>query len=394
MNKKVLGLVLEINPFHTGHKYFIDKAIEEIKPDVIIAIISTSFSMRGDPSIMDKFNKTKLLLENKIDIVLELPFIASNASADYFALNSIRSLSKFNITDFACGVELDNYQKLLELTNITSQDSFNKLVKKYLDEGLSYSTSNNKALLEYTNDLELVESFSMPNNTLAISYLKSFKKLGINPNITLIKRIDNNYYDSRINDSLSSATSIRQELEKNKENAKKFLVDKDYNYPNSTELLNKIFLLLKERFIVFGEKYFENILGVSEGIQNRIGNVIKKSHNYQELIDNSITKRYPEARIKRVLLNILFDVKKDDFNNNDIDYLRVLGFNDNGNNYIKTLNKETKKEIITTIKNSNNLVSLLECKVTEIYGLLINNNDFIQNEYLIPIKKIEVKHEA
>ena len=27
--KKVLGLVLELNPYHNGHKYFIEKAKEE-----------------------------------------------------------------------------------------------------------------------------------------------------------------------------------------------------------------------------------------------------------------------------------------------------------------------------------------------------------------------------
>ena len=57
--KKVLGLILELNPFHLGHKYFIDKVIEEIKPDLTVAIISSSFTMRADVSILDKFEKTK-----------------------------------------------------------------------------------------------------------------------------------------------------------------------------------------------------------------------------------------------------------------------------------------------------------------------------------------------
>ena len=61
--KKVLGLILELNPYHNGHKYFIDKAKEMINPDITIAIISSSFMMRGDPMIMDKFEKTKILLK-------------------------------------------------------------------------------------------------------------------------------------------------------------------------------------------------------------------------------------------------------------------------------------------------------------------------------------------
>ena len=387
MEKKVLGLVLEINPFHTGHKYFIDKAIELAKPDITIAIISTSFSMRGDVSVMDKFTKTKLLLDNNIDIVLELPFIASNASSDYFAFNSINALSKFNITDFACGVELDDYNKLSLLSDITKKPEFNLSLKRYLDQGLSYSTANNKALLEYTQDYDLVTNFSLPNNTLAISYLNSFKKLNLNPNIHLIKRIDNNYYDKSLSIKYSSATSLRDAIDKSSIDALKFLIKTDYNYINSTEFLNKIFLIIKERFIVFGSSYMENILGISEGIENRIGSVINKANNYDELINMAITKRYPINKIKRILLNILFDVKKDEFSSNEIDYLRVLGFTENGNNYIKLLPKNIKKEIITTFKNSNSNVTLLEQKVTSLYGLLSNNNDLVMNEFLIPIKK-------
>ena len=85
--KKVLGLILELNPYHKGHEYFIKKAIEKVNPDVTIAIISSSFTMRGDPMVMDKFSKTKILLQNNIDIVLELPFISGVNSSDYFSKN-------------------------------------------------------------------------------------------------------------------------------------------------------------------------------------------------------------------------------------------------------------------------------------------------------------------
>ena len=174
MSKKILGLVLEINPFHTGHKYFIDKAIEIIKPDYVIAIVSPSFSMRGDVSIMDKFTKTELLLDNNIDLVLELPFIGCNASSDYFAINAIKALSKFNITHFACGGECDDINILNDLSDITNSQEFNNYVNKYLQLGYSYSLANNKALLEYTNNLDYINNFSLPNNRLALSYINSF----------------------------------------------------------------------------------------------------------------------------------------------------------------------------------------------------------------------------
>ena len=54
----ILGLILELNPFHNGHKYFIEKAIEETQADLVIAVVSSSFTMRGEISVLDKAEKT------------------------------------------------------------------------------------------------------------------------------------------------------------------------------------------------------------------------------------------------------------------------------------------------------------------------------------------------
>ena len=67
--KKVLGLVLEINPPHNGHKYFIENAIKEVNPDYTIAIISGNICQRGEFSVMSKYDKTKILLDLGIDLV-------------------------------------------------------------------------------------------------------------------------------------------------------------------------------------------------------------------------------------------------------------------------------------------------------------------------------------
>ena len=37
---KILGIIVEYNPFHTGHLYHLQKAKEMVKPDLTIAIMS------------------------------------------------------------------------------------------------------------------------------------------------------------------------------------------------------------------------------------------------------------------------------------------------------------------------------------------------------------------
>ena len=144
---KILGLILELNPFHNGHKYFIDKVIEEIKPDKTIAIISSSFTMRGEISVLDKFEKTKQCLKNKIDIILELPFAYAVNSSDYFAHYAIKILNEFKISHLAFGSEIGNIEELKDIYKITKSFEYNDLIEKELAKGSSYPNSSLKALV-------------------------------------------------------------------------------------------------------------------------------------------------------------------------------------------------------------------------------------------------------
>lgn len=72
---RIIGLIAEYNPFHNGHLYQINK-IKEMYPDsIIIAVVSSCFTQRGDVSVLNKWNKTQIALDNNIDIVIELPFV-------------------------------------------------------------------------------------------------------------------------------------------------------------------------------------------------------------------------------------------------------------------------------------------------------------------------------
>lgn len=378
--KKVLGLILELNPLHNGHKYFIEKAINEIKPDVIVAVTSTNFTMRGELSVINKFEKVQKLLQLGIDIILELPFIGAVCSADYFAYNSIYSLNKLNVTDIVCGVELNDINKLNYLDEITSSDNFNNNVKDFLSNGYSYSTACNKALQMITDDEELIINYSLPNNTLALQYLKAIKQINPNINLNLIKRINNNFYDEEISGTISSATSIRNLIRENK--VINDYVPFEYNLIDINKSENILFNLVKYKFINNDFNY----LGVKEGIENRIANQIEKSSNLEELINNSQTKRYSSNLIRRLLLHIIMETNQNE--SQRIDYVRILGFNKKGKLYINKLSKEIKNQIITSPKNTNNKICINELKATKLYDLLTNQNLY-KEEFKIPIIKEE-----
>src|SRR5665647_671717 len=95
----ITGLITEYNPLHNGHKYHISKSREITNSDGIICVMSGSFMQRGIPAIIDKWNRTKMALDNGVDLVIELPVLYSLSSAEFFSFGAVSLLNSLGIVD-------------------------------------------------------------------------------------------------------------------------------------------------------------------------------------------------------------------------------------------------------------------------------------------------------
>lgn len=381
-----MGLVLELNPFHNGHYYFLKEAKKRINPELTVAVISGNYTMRGDVSVLDKFTKTRLALAAGIDLVFELPFLSAINSADYFGYNAVKILTDLKITDLAFGVELDNPEKLFRMRELIDQGSFQTEIRNELSKGLSYPTAAYKALQKLTADPEIIANFTLPNNTLAIQYLRALSELNKNVNVELIKRIGNNYYDTKLTGKISSATALRELLRKGEAIAA-YVPDLGLNpeYLDQDKAEERALILLKYLFALMDSEEFQNIWGINEGIEKRIAGFIGKAFDYQSLVSNIQTKRYPQNKIKRLLLHILNNTKKE-YEGSRLTYLRMLGSNQKGLDYINKLPRRIKSQIITSFKNQEgNPLVASELSATQIYGILAGKPELTMEEYKIPI---------
>ena len=168
----VIGVIAEYNPFHKGHLYQINKIKEKYPNSLLVVVTSSSFTQRGNISLLNKWDKTKIALENNVDLVVELPFVYSTQSSDLFAEGAISILNTLKIDTLVFGTERDNISDLelladIQINNIEYQDK----VKEYLSQGLNYATSTNKALEDLTSI-----KVDTPNDLLALSYIKQIKK--------------------------------------------------------------------------------------------------------------------------------------------------------------------------------------------------------------------------
>ena len=368
---KVIGIIAEYNPFHNGHLYQINK-IKKMYPDsILIGVVSSSFTQRGDISILNKWDKTKIALDNGLDIVVELPFVYATQSSDIFAKGSLDILNKLKIDTLVFGTESDNIDKLKELADIQLNNTeYNTKVKEYLNDGLNYPTALNKALVNLSGD-----KIDTPNDLLALSYIKEIKKNNYNIEVINIKRTTS-YHGEEINNNITSASNIRKLYLKGKDISKLIPYNQDMLYKIN---MNEYFNYLKYK-IVTEVSNINKCQTVDEGIENRIIKEINNSKSYEELIRNTKTKRYTYNKISRMFLHILTNFTKEEASNIKIDYIRLLGFTTNGKNYLNKIKKDIEVPIITRYKKDISKVLDIELRTTKVYDIVTNNNE-VDKEY-------------
>ena len=364
--KKVIGIIAEYNPFHNGHIYQIKKIKENYPNSIIIVCTSSSFTQRGELSILNKWEKTKVSLLNGVDIVIELPYVYSTQSSDTFAKYGVSLLEKFHINYLCFGSESNDTTKLLDAakTQINNIEFDNK-VKFYMKEGYNYPTSLNNALKELIN-----YDIKEPNDLLAISYIKEIINNNYNIEVFNIKRT-NSYHDLSLDNKIVSASNIRNKLLENK-NIKDKVPKETYEILKNKSLENKYFEFLKYKII--SETDLEKYVDVDEGLNVRIKKYINKSKSLDELIMNIKTKRYTYNRISRMLNHILCSFTKEE---NDkikkLEYIRILGFNENGRTYLNEIKDSIELPILNKYDTKKYKALEIEKRVTDIYSNIYDN---------------------
>ncbi|WP_027398522.1 nucleotidyltransferase [Anaerovorax odorimutans] len=403
---KVLGIISEYNPFHNGHLYHLEESKRITGAEYTVSVMSGDFTQRGEPAMADKWLRAKMAVNNGIDLVLELPFVYACNNAEYFAKGAIKILNGLGcITHLSFGSESGEIQDLMliskEITN--ESEEYKKLLKEFLDLGLSYPKARENALAKCM-DLETMEIIRKSNNILGIEYLK---QLSLNESKIIpitIKRKGSDYSDLKMSKDLSSAMAIRRELEINFD-FKKISEHIPLNTLKILEETTKIKVKMDDLYEVLSYQIVKNskeelseIFSVGEGLENRLKNQTEKSSNMQELIKNIKTKRYPFTRIQRLLIHTLFNLTKEEFfdiEKNGKIYGRVLGFNKNGAALLNCIKKRqlTKIPIITNINKETakeeSIQKILKYDIfsSNIYNLigdgnLIKNSDFIKKPYI------------
>ncbi len=318
---KTCGIIAEYNPFHNGHRYQIEKAREQSKADVMVAVMSGNFVQRGEPAIVDKFKRASAAIENGIDVVLELPYYAATQSATGFAHGAVDICKKAKIDALCFGSECGNLENLQEIA-ATSINPDN--LREALSKGMSYARS-----------YSLLTAEMQPNDILGVSYLKELQGSSIEP---LLVQRTNGYLDDTLSD-LASAFAIRKALFEQQDVT---LATPMADVLCQSELVSlEMFYPYLRTFLCMSEKgTLSQYFLCNEGIESHLMKNAMKYEKFADFLSGCVTHRYTASRIRRTILQIMMQFTKLEYAEvKDQVSLRVLAMNDTGRLWLRQLHE-------------------------------------------------------
>lgn len=363
---KILGVIVEYNPFHTGHLYHLEQAKALVKPDLTIAVMSGNFVQRGEVAIIDKCKRSEIAVHHGIDIVIELPLVYAVQSADYFCHGAIHLLNAIGVTDIVFGSESGDIERFKDIARAikNSPERYNDEVRKAMNQGYRYPDACNQALSKILN-----KSITTPNDLLGLGYVKEIMEHDYPIEIHCIHR-SNDYHETSLQ-KISSATALRIAL-KNNQNVKDYLFDMSYYQQLYDQ--EKLFPFLKYTIMTQNRDQLKNYHLVDEGIENLLKKNIMLYSSHHDFVDSLTSRRYTRTRIQRMLVHILLQNTKTNIQEAlNTDYIRILKMNDHGQRYLNTIKKTAQKKLVTNLKQHHHPALDLEIKATRLLSLLDQN---------------------
>lgn len=350
---KACGLIVEYNPFHNGHLYHVNESRKLSNTDCMIAVMSGNFLQRGEPAIVDKWSRTKMALQNGVDLVIELPYPYAVQHSEIFAEGAITILNSLH-TDYVCfGSEhgsIDDFIQIEQQIQL-NEESYSKKLKEYLRSGEAYPRAHEKALYAIQKQDKNID-LSQPNNILGRQYVRQILKQKAPITPLTIQRISNHYHDQKISSPIASATSIRQEISQSGgwnisiqatvPSSTEINMKEYYQETNNWHLWENYFPYLHHRILTSSIDGLRTIHGVKEGLENRIYQAAEEATSFTSLMEKVKTKRYTWTSLQRIFTHILTNTTKKEMQTlrSKQPEIRILGMNQTGRDYLRYIKKK------------------------------------------------------
>ncbi|RKI92880.1 hypothetical protein D7V94_06120 [Parablautia intestinalis] len=418
---RTTAIIAEYNPFHNGHQFQIEQTRRQTEADFILIVMSGDFVQRGAPAFCDKYTRTKMALSCGADVVIELPSLYALSSAEFFAGGAIDLLKQLQVIQtLSFGSESGDLSLFTDCAPFLLQNNalVHARLKDRLKSGCPYPAAMEYTVTEILSERGLLsfdlsdtrigplsslssakihELFSSPNNILALEYCKAlYAAYGCayenarnqrpesirqdSENIIYpftLKRQGNGYHSLSFEDgtafiSASAARSILDSAALQKYipgTVYDLLVQNNLLTPPVTE--NHFSTLLHYKLLSEQERGFAGYLDCDPDLSDKICKCIPDFSSFTGFCGLLKSKDITYARVSRVLMHILLNIKTPDFFKAPlhqrklfVPYARLLGFRQGAAPLLHAIKKSSAIPLLSKPADARFLLS------KEAYSLL------------------------
>lgn len=337
-----VGLVTEYNPFHNGHRYHLSQARELTHAEVVVAVMSGNFTQRGEPTLLDKWQRAQAALTNGVDLVVELPIFMAVQPAHRFAAGALELLAALGVDDVVFGAEHPkwDFKQLVAAEQNFTASGFSQY-------NATFATQFNEQLKDQTG-LSLTD----PNDILSFGYYKAQISERLPLRLHPIQRRGSQYHDERIEGRIASASAIRQAVLEHGDFKQAVPVQTAQQLQKLQQVpsWDAMYPMLRNQLIQAPVEQLAQIYQMAEGLEYRMKDAAQRNLSFAGFMKAVKTKRYTYAHLLRVYLYTILQLTESQVSDHlKRPYLHVLGFNERGRDYLHSIKKQVELPLLTKI---------------------------------------------
>ena len=328
-----VGVVCEFDPMHLGHERLLRQAKADTGLPVVCAM-SGNYIQRGGMACLNKFARAEMAVLCGADLVVELPTPWAMATAERFADGGVSLLAGCGVKHLYFGSECGDIAALDAAAEALLREEFQADILRELQTGLSYAVARQAALEKRIGGSASL--LSQPNNTLAVEYIKAIRRRELPLSAATVRRTDGGHHGA------ASASQIRKLLGRGEYDAAFALMP-----PAAAGILGRemkkglapadparLETAMLSRLRLMDEADFAPYDGGGEGLYRRVYRAVQAGVSLGDILTRATTKRYPTARVQRMLWAAFLNLELPPA---EIPYIRVLAATEAGRKLLRQM---------------------------------------------------------
>ncbi len=371
---EIVGVVCEYNPLHMGHERML-RQLREQGAGAVVCAMSGNFVQRGEGAVVGKLARAEMALRCGADLVLEIPTPWAAATAEVFARGGVEVLRRTGVvTALAFGAECPDVESLGLVAGALDTEDYRAALHRCETGNRTFAARRQAAVAELVGP-ERAALLGQPNNILAVEYLRCLRGTPIRP--VAIPRTGAGHDETEEKDGAISASRLRELLRRGEtERALAYMppaaadvLRRELARGMAPASMDRCERAVLDRLRRMEEEDWKRYDGGGEGLYHRLYQSSRDAADLPELLERAKTKRYPMARLRRMVLSAWLELPAPP---EHVPYLRLLGANDTGRRLLRRMKDVTiltKPADVARLGAAAEELFRRECRWSDLYAL-------------------------